>query len=259
MGTYGNNVLAATDVAAITPAPNQPIQIAKQMPKSAQQKLALENANPSNSNNQQNTYVTLNTDTDKVSYTIGYEMGKNFKSQNIVVNADIITKGLNDGLQGNQSMMSDKERQDVVASLQKQLKTNRDQVTDRNLKDGEAYLATNKTKTGVVTLPSGLQYRIIENGNGAQPKLTDVVTVNYQGSFIDGTVFDSSYKTGVPATFPLERVIKGWQEALQLMHVGSTWEIYVPSSLAYGDKGMGNIGPNEMLIFKIQLLSVSKG
>ena len=129
----------------------------------------------------------------------------------------------------------------------------------KNKVNGEAFLKANKQKQGVVTLPSGLQYKVLKEGTGTPPKADDVVTVNYQGSLIDGTEFDSSYRRGQPATFPVNGVIQGWVEALQLMKPGSTWELYIPANLAYGEDGAAPaIGPNEVLIFKVELLSIDK-
>lgn len=134
------------------------------------------------------------------------------------------------------------------------------QTTTKSANSGEAFLAANKNKEGVVTLPDGLQYKVITEGKGAKPTMNDVVTVHYAGTLIDGKEFDSSYKRGEPATFPVAGVIAGWTEALQLMPAGSTWELYIPANLAYGDQGAPPaIGPNETLIFKVQLISVKKG
>jgi FKBP-type peptidyl-prolyl cis-trans isomerase FklB len=132
-------------------------------------------------------------------------------------------------------------------------------AAEKNKKDGAAFLAENKKKEGVVTLPSGLQYKIITQGTGNTPKATDTVTVNYRGSLVDGTEFDSSYKRGQPATFPVNGVIKGWTEALQLMKEGAKWQLFIPSDLAYGEKGAGNvIGPNATLIFDVELISAKE-
>ena len=133
-------------------------------------------------------------------------------------------------------------------------------LAEKNAKEGEAFFAENKKKEGIVTLPSGLQYKVIKEGDGPTPKATDTVSVNYKGTFIDGTEFDSSYKRNQPATFKVKGVIPGWVEALQLMKVGSKWQIFIPASLAYGDKGAGNvIGPNATLIFEVELLSIDEG
>lgn len=137
--------------------------------------------------------------------------------------------------------------------------TNQPTATTSGTNAGEAFLSTNKAKPGVVTLPDGLQYKIITEGKGEKPTINDVVTVNYAGKLINGKEFDSSYKRGEPATFPVSGVIPGWTEALQLMPAGSTWELYIPASLAYGEQGAPpSIGPNETLIFKVQLISVKK-
>jgi len=131
------------------------------------------------------------------------------------------------------------------------------QLADKNQKEGEVFLAENKKKKGVITLPSGLQYQVIKEGTGKIPKATDTVTTHYRGTLIDGTEFDSSYKRGEPASFPVNGVIKGWTEALQLMKVGSKWQLFIPSNLAYGPQGAGQaIGPNATLIFEIELLSI---
>jgi FKBP-type peptidyl-prolyl cis-trans isomerase FklB len=145
--------------------------------------------------------------------------------------------------------------QNMQSSTGTQMQT----TTDKNKTAGDAFLAANKNKPGVVTLPDGLQYKIIKAGNGPKPTANDTVTVNYAGTLINGTEFDSSYKRGQPATFPVNGVIAGWTEALQLMPVGSTWELYIPSELAYGQNGAPPvIGPNETLIFKVELLGINK-
>jgi FKBP-type peptidyl-prolyl cis-trans isomerase len=145
------------------------------------------------------------------------------------------------------------KQQEQAAKQQEQAKV----VSEKNKKDGEAFLAANKKKDGVVTMPSGLQYKVLVAGKGKSPKATDTVTVNYKGTLIDGTEFDSSYKRGKPASFPLNQVIPGWTEAVQLMKEGAKWELYVPSSLAYGERGAGaNIGGNATLIFEVELLSI---
>jgi len=154
------------------------------------------------------------------------------------------------------SETSTTDRTNVAASIPgDQMQTD----AQKNLKAGQTFLQTNKTKPGVVTLPDGLQYKIMKNGTGQKPGLTDTVTVHYAGTLIDGTEFDSSYKRNEPATFPVAGVIPGWTEALQLMPVGSTWELYIPANLAYGDQGAPpTIGPNQVLVFKVQLLDVKK-
>ena len=207
--------------------------------------------------------ASLVTDKDKLSYSIGADLGKNFKNQGIDVNPEALAKGMQDGMSGAQLILTEQQMKDVLNKFQKDLMAKRsadfNKKADENKSKGEAFLSSNKTKTGVVVLPSGLQYKIIDAGTGAKPSKTDTVTVEYKGTLVDGTVFDSTEKTGKPATFQVSQVIPGWTEALQLMPAGSTWEIYVPSDLAYGPRSVGGpIGPNETLIFKIHLISVKK-
>ncbi|KTD51801.1 macrophage infectivity potentiator (Mip) [Legionella quinlivanii] len=207
--------------------------------------------------------VTLSTDMDKLSYSIGADLGKNFKKQGIEVNPAAMAKGLQDGMAGSQLMLTDDQMKEVLNKFQKDLMSKRNaefsKKSEENKSKGEAFLNQNKTKEGVVSLPSGLQYKVIETGSGAKPAKEDTVTVEYTGKTIDGQVFDSTDKSGKPATFKVSQVIPGWTEALQLMPAGSTWEIYIPSNLAYGPRSVGGpIGPNETLIFKIHLISVKK-
>lgn len=207
--------------------------------------------------------TTLSTDTDKLSYSIGADLGKNFKTQGIDINPTALAKGMQDGMGTGPLVLTEQQMKDVLNRFQKDLMTKRtaefNKKSDENKTKGEAFLAENKTKPGVVVLPSGLQYKIIDNGTGVKPAKTDTVTVEYTGTLINGTVFDSTDKAGKPATFQVSQVIPGWTEALQLMPAGSTWEIYVPSNLAYGPRSVGGpIGPNEALIFKIHLISVKK-
>lgn len=205
--------------------------------------------------------VVPTVDKGKASYSIGVDLGTNFKSQGIEVDTDMLAKGLKDALSGGQLMMTKQEMVDTLTALQKQLVAKQqatfEAASQKNEQTGKAFLEANKSKPGVVTTPSGLQYKVVKAGTGATPKDTDIVTVNYEGQFIDGKVFDSSYKRGKPVTFPVNEVISGWTEALKLMQPGATYEIYVPSQLAYGDRGLGNIiGPKQTLIFKVDLLSV---
>ncbi|HHT0593796.1 TPA: FKBP-type peptidyl-prolyl cis-trans isomerase N-terminal domain-containing protein [Legionella anisa] len=207
--------------------------------------------------------TSLVTDKDKLSYSIGADLGKNFKNQGIDINPDALAKGMQDGMSGAQLILTEQQMKDVLNKFQKELMAKRsaefNKKAEENKSKGDSFLSTNKSKSGVVVLPSGLQYKIIEAGTGNKPGKTDTVTVEYTGTLIDGTVFDSTEKTGKPATFQVSQVIPGWTEALQLMPAGSTWEIYVPSDLAYGPRSVGGpIGPNETLIFKIHLISVKK-
>ena len=209
------------------------------------------------------TTPALDSDIDKLSYSIGIDLGKNFKRQGIDVNPEILVKGLQDGISGNKSLLTEDQMRDVLDKFQKDLMAKRTaeykKQAEENKAKGEAFLKENKAKEGVVTLPSGLQYKIIKSGSGKKPGKEDTVTVEYTGRLINGEVFDSTEKTGKPATFKLSQVIPGWTEALQLMSEGAIWEIYVPSDLAYGPRSVGGpIGPNETLIFKIHLLEVNK-
>lgn len=207
--------------------------------------------------------TVLTTDIDKLSYSIGTDLGKNIKKQGIEINPSIMAKGIQDGMNGGTLLLTDQQMKDVLSKFQKDLMAKRtaefDKKAEENKTLGEKFLSQNKTKDGVIALPSGLQYKIITKGTGAKPSKEDNVTVEYAGRLITGEVFDSTEKTGKPATFKLSQVIPGWTEALQLMPAGSTWEIYVPASLAYGSRNVGGlIGPNETLIFNVHLLSVNK-
>ncbi|MCX7120796.1 MAG: FKBP-type peptidyl-prolyl cis-trans isomerase [Gammaproteobacteria bacterium] len=208
-------------------------------------------------------YAALTSDTSKVSYAMGYKTGQAMKAQSVTIDTSAFAQGLQTGYLGQQAKMSDQAMQTALTNMQKQMVGKMQQkfneAATKNSQDGQDFLAKNAKLPGVVTLPSGLQYKIITPGDGANPKASDTVTVNYQGTFIDGKVFDSSYQRGTPATFQVGGVIKGWQEALQLMKPGATWMLYIPSNLAYGPQGsMGAIGPNETLIFKVDLMSVKK-
>ncbi|MDE3057050.1 MAG: FKBP-type peptidyl-prolyl cis-trans isomerase [Bacteroidota bacterium] len=203
----------------------------------------------------------LKTQKDKLSYTIGTNIGENFKKQGIDVDAKFLLKGITDGLEGKKYLLTDDEMKQVMMALQKKMIAKQSKefakIAETNKKTSEDFLAANKTKDSVVTMPDGLQYKILREGTGKMPTKSDTVVVNYQGRLIDGTVFDDSYQRGEPVTFPLGGVIPGWIEALQLMKEGSKWELYIPSELAYGERGAGqHIGPNEALIFDVELLKV---
>jgi FKBP-type peptidyl-prolyl cis-trans isomerase FklB len=204
---------------------------------------------------------TLPTQKDKLSYAIGMNIGKNLHRDGVDIDPSILSQGLKDGLAGGQTKMTDQEAQAAVAELQTSLRKKQEekmsQSAETNKKEGDTFLAANKSKEGIVTLPSGLQYKILKAGTGPKPTATDSVVCNYRGTLIDGTEFDSSYKRGQPATFPVNGVIKGWTEALQLMPVGSKWQLFVPPDLAYGTRGAGNeIPPNATLIFEVELESI---
>jgi len=203
----------------------------------------------------------LQNDTDRLSYALGVETGKSFKSHGINLNPSVFAQGLEDALYGNKTLMTDDEINQQLKNFQRassaRLQAQSQKDAQKNQQLSNAFLDANKERPGVVTTASGLQYKIITPGTGAKPTINDVVTVDYEGRLLDGKVFDSSYERGMPATFSVNAVIAGWQEALQLMPAGSTWELYIPAKLAYGDKGVaGVIGPNETLIFKVHLLEV---
>lgn len=205
----------------------------------------------------------LQSQKDRISYSIGVNVGNNLKMQSIDVDPDVVVQGIKDVLSRSKLLMTEKEVTDTLITLQKELiakqAEERKKAAEKNKLEGEKFLEENKKKEGIVTLPSGLQYKIIKEGTGKTPKITDMVVVNYKGTLINGNEFDSSYKRGEPSTFPVSAVIPGWTEALQLMKEGSIWQIFIPSSLAYGERGAGNvIGPNEVLIFEVELLSVKE-
>ncbi len=205
--------------------------------------------------------IQLKNQKDKISYTIGINIGNNVKQLPMELDMDILYKGFKDAVSGGKLLLSEEEMRAVMTAFQKDMTAKQAEMMksqgDKNKKDGEAFLAENKKKDGVKTLASGLQYKVIKEGNGKSPKATDKVSTHYQGTLIDGTEFDSSYKRGEPATFPVNGVIPGWTEALQLMKVGSKWQLFIPSKLAYGEKGAGpKIGPNAALIFTIELLAI---
>ncbi len=200
------------------------------------------------------------TEKDKQSYAIGLNVGKSLHRDAIDVEPKFVLQGLEDALANGKVQLTDDQIKTVMTDLQTQVRQKREEkrlaLVETNKKEGAAFLAANATKEGVVTLPSGLQYKILTAGTGPKPSASDSVVCNYRGSLLDNTEFDSSYKRGQPATFPVSGVIKGWTEALQLMPVGSKWQLYIPADLAYGERGQGPIGPNATLIFDVELLSI---
>jgi FKBP-type peptidyl-prolyl cis-trans isomerase FklB len=204
---------------------------------------------------------------EKLSYSMGYTQGTSmagfFKAQFIEIDTDTFVGALKAGLSGAKSVMTEQDMRERVMALQKDLMAKKAEqgkaMAEKNKAAGEAFLAENKKKERVVALPDGLQYKIITEGTGTTPKATDKVKVNYKGTLTDGTEFDSSYKRGEPAIFQVDKVIAGWTEVLQLMKVGSKWDVYIPSNLAYGEHGTGMvIGPNQTLIFEVELISIEK-
>jgi FKBP-type peptidyl-prolyl cis-trans isomerase FklB len=196
--------------------------------------------------------LVLKNQKEKVSYIFGMDIGSNLKRQLVDVDPNILAKGVKDALSGAKPLLTEQEIQETMIAFQKE-------VLEKQKKRGEAFLAENKNKEGVKTLPSGLQYKVVKAGTGKKPKLNDTVTTHYRGTLIDGIEFDSSYKRGQPATFPVSGVIPGWTEALQLMEEGAKWQLFIPSNLAYGERGAGGlIGPNATLIFEIELISIQE-
>lgn len=210
--------------------------------------------------------AALTTRKDKFSYALGMNIGSglgaNLKKQSVEVDWNLVAQGLKDGAAGAKTRLTEDEAKAVLTEVQTEVNKQRQEKAQQeaaaNKTEGEAFLAANKSKEGVVTLPSGLQYKILTAGTGAKPAASDSVVCNYRGTLINGTEFDSSYKRGQPATFAVGQVIKGWTEALQLMPVGSKWQLFIPSSLAYGERGepRGGIEPNATLIFEVELLSI---
>ena len=194
---------------------------------------------------------------DKVSYSIGLNIGFNFKKQNVELNTDALMAGVKDAISGKKPLLDENQVRETMTAWTKEITEKQKAMAEKNATEGEKFLGENKKKEGVKTTPTGLQYKVAKEGTGPQPKETDTVTVNYRGTLIDGTEFDSSYKRGEPATFPVTGVIKGWTEALQLMKVGSKYQLFIPPNLAYGERAMGpDISPNSTLIFEVELMSI---
>jgi len=205
--------------------------------------------------------LTLKTQKDKVSYALGMNLGTNLHKETVEVDPAIVLRGLKDALASGKMLLTEDEARAVLTQLQTEVRGKQQEkmkvAGEMNKKESVEFLAANKAKDGVVTLPSGLQYKILTAGTGPKPTASDTVVCNYRGTLISGTEFDSSYKRGQPASFPVNGVIKGWTEALQLMPVGSKWQLFVPSELGYGDRGAGaEIGPGATLIFEVELLSI---
>ncbi len=214
--------------------------------------------------------MTLDTNQQQVSYIIGRDLARNFAQQGLELDLDVLSAALKEASQGQPSQLTPEQMQAAMEQLQQQMEAQDAQQGDGNgsvqsggpasgaKEAGEAFLAQNAQKEGVKTLPSGLQYEVLTEGTGRHPSLQSSVTTHYHGTLIDGTVFDSSYQRGQPATFPVNGVIAGWTEALQLMGEGAKWRLYIPSSLAYGKRGAGrDIGPDSALIFDVELLKVN--
>ncbi len=222
-------------------------------------------ANPPKASSPTTSSSELKSQKDKLSYAVGMSIGENlaksFQRDDIEIDSAILLRGMKDALNGEKLLLSDEEAKNVITTVQKEAREKQEAkmkaAGEQNKKEGEAFLAANKSKEGVVTLPSGVQYKVEKQGDGAKPLASDTVECNYRGTLIDGKEFDSSYKRGKPATFPVSGVIKGWTEVLQVMPVGSKYQVFIPADFAYGARGAGNdIGPNATLIFEIELLSI---
>jgi FKBP-type peptidyl-prolyl cis-trans isomerase FklB len=260
-------MLAAVGYSQQTPAAATPAAPAATTPKAATTaKAPVKKTAPATAKKSAAAPAALTTRKDKFSYALGMNIGSglggNLKKQSVEVDWDLLTQGLKDAAAGAKTRLTQEEAQAVLTEVQTELNKQRQEkmkeASEKNKAEGEAFLAANKSKEGVVTLPSGLQYKILTGGIGPKPTATDSVVCNYRGTLLDGAEFDSSYKRGQPATFGLGQVIKGWTEALQLMPVGSKWQLFIPSDLAYGERGGpgGTIGPNATLIFEVELLSI---
>lgn len=207
----------------------------------------------------------LNTEKEKVSYALGMQMGADFRKQALDLDLTTFSKGLAESFNGAKTMLTEEEMRTVLANAkeeyQKKQAALREQKAEATLQEGEKFLAENKNKEGVVTLPTGLQYKILKQGKGETPKRKDHVVCNYRGMLFDGTEFDNSDKHNGPSTFPVRGVIRGWEQALLMMPEGSKWQLFVPPQLAYGKAGAPSmkVPPNATLIFELELLDVKEG
>ena len=251
-------MLVANGSAQQTPAATTPTAPATTTPKSPAKK-------PATATKSAAATPALKTRKEKFSYALGMNIGNglgaNLKKQSVEVDANLVAQGLKDSMGDGKTRLTEDEAKAVLTEVQNEVRQQQQgkakEAADKNKTEGETFLTTNKSKDGVVTLPSGLQYKILTEGTGPKPTAADTVVCNYRGTLLDGTEFDSSYKRGQPATFPVGGVIKGWTEALQLMPTGSKWQLFIPANLAYGDKGAGGeIGPGAALIFEVELTSI---
>ncbi len=205
----------------------------------------------------------LETQDQKISYSVGYQMGGDFKRQGQEIDPQAMVRGVQDALSATNPALTPEEMSNLLVQLKQQItmrqQEERERVSRESAAAGKAFLAENGKREGVVSLPSGLQYEVLKAGEGASPGPADTVTVHYRGTLIDGTEFDSSYSRNQPATFGLNRVIKGWTEGLQLMKPGAKYKFFIPSELAYGPRSAGTIPPNSTLVFEVELLSVGGG
>lgn len=210
--------------------------------------------------------LVLQDENDRINYSVGYQIGGDFSAQGMTLVPEVLVQGIEDAISEGQPMMTPEEMRTTLVNFKKMIVAAQNEqnkaVAEKNRVEGQEFLAQNSKKEGVVVLPSGLQYRILKEGKGESPQPSDTVTVHYRGRLVDGTEFDSSYSRNEPATFPANRVIQGWQEALQLMKPGAKYELFIPPDLGYGKSGGGGkIGPDSTLIFEVELLAIesSKG
>ncbi len=209
--------------------------------------------------NPSNGPVALESEDAKANYSVGYQIGGDFKRQGVPLDSAALVAGIRDAVEGDEPRLSEEERRTTLTELKRRVvaaeEAGREAVAEKNLAAAKAFLDANRSKEGVTTLPSGLQYKVIQEGKGPKPSATDTVTVHYRGTLVDGTEFDSSYSRNEPASFPVNRVIKGWTEALQLMGEGAKWELTIPPDLAYGERGAGTkIPPQSALVFEVELV-----
>jgi FKBP-type peptidyl-prolyl cis-trans isomerase FklB len=203
----------------------------------------------------------LKTDREKLSYALGMDLGGQLRARQVDIDPEVFARALRTALEGGKTLLTEAEADAAIAGMRQAMAVREAEAAraagEKNRQEGEAFLAANKDEPGVVALPSGLQYKVIKEGTGSKPTIDDTVVCNYRGTLIGGKEFDSSYKRNQPATFPVKGVIPGWTEVLQLMPVGSTWQVFIPSSLAYGERGAGaDIGPNATLIFEVELIAI---
>ncbi len=202
--------------------------------------------------------LALDTEKKKISYAVGRQIGDSIKNSGLDIDVDIFAASVAETMAGKSDRLTEAEKMQVSAAMQKQQQEHAAKTTSTNKSKGQEFLTKNAKKDGVKVLPSGLQYKVLTAGSGKSPGSSDSVTVHYRGTLIDGTEFDSSIKRGQPATFPVNGVIKGWTEALQLMKEGAKWQLFIPSDLAYGERGAGaNIGPHATLIFDVELIKIN--
>jgi FKBP-type peptidyl-prolyl cis-trans isomerase len=265
VAAHGQSGTAASSTSATsTSKSSAPSQTAKPKPAGTAASSSAVATKPGTATTAKSAPVPLTTDKAKDSYALGANVGRQLSQNHLQLNmidTSVFLKGFKDALQGTQPQMTDEQVHAALNQLQSQMIAKADAanavIGEANLKEGQDFLAQNKTKQGVTTLPSGLQYKVITMGTGPKPTPSDTVVCDYRGTLINGKEFDSSYKRGQPASFPVNGVIKGWTEALQLMPVGSKWELFVPAEMAYGGRGAGpDIGPNATLIFEVELKSI---